>query len=393
MLDAATLQRALTVLLDHATDTPLGAHVVTNPERILSTRNIPPEALDALAERACVVRFGERRWKVCQGTLSPNPEDVADPEPEPADDPPTAVAPGIEPGYVIIMDVENVQRSHEEFGIRFDPLRMRDRARELGPITLAFAVGNFEAISHGARELLRMASFGMLHCTNFHGRDGRKDTTDQYVVTIITRLGMLPGIRGIIVASDDRDFIDVFHLVRDAGHRVIAMTLREQGALARAADMVIPMYAEHFIWNTDVVVEQLKVLPVLDPARQARLLERMADRSPFVVRVLGMILALPCFGEYRTEWTDQRELERQIWTSLDQEERRHVTRKEIASFLSLLRNIGVIRWERQPTVLGPRVLCAPNWDHPFCAHWLEVNPVAPAGPTRPIAPVAQEGGV
>lgn len=394
-MDEQTLTSALAALTDHAIESESGTRTVLHPGRILQARGIADDALHALAFRGAIVRQGNAGWRLTTTELPPitatdDGDDAAQQGDAGSTPEPTG---GTRPMYVLVMDTENVLRTHEEFGIKFDPIEIRRRAREQGDIIFAFALGNFEALSSSVRQTLRLADFPILHCEDFHVRDERKDTVDQKVVATLYRILRLRDVAGVIVASDDRDFVDAFALVQDFGKIVVAMTLRENGALATVASRVIPMYEERFIWRPDQVIDWLKLLPVLPPEARGGILRTMEERSPFVCRILAKIIQLRCWGEDQSVWTEFRDVEEELWESLYPKERQHVARNELRRFLNILRSIGVARSEKLPTTHGARIRWSLQWQHPFCAHVLRAaRQTATVAEQQPTLRVLEGGG-
>ncbi|MDP3770711.1 MAG: NYN domain-containing protein [bacterium] len=408
-LDDEVLARALEVLVQGSRQ----GDTIVDPFSPLQKEGIPKEAVVQLIQRGCLVGQGRLRFRIVRTTLTPpRPARVAPPPlaeipdvpdgwfdqvldsvpPPPAatidPPPPPLLEPTTEqrpipatrpPRFLLVVDVENVAKTCRDLHAPFRPEVIREVANQCGEVAFAFALGNLLAVSPRDRELLTLAGFPLLHCARLPDGNGGKDTVDENAQDLIGRFIDHNAVDGVILATDDRNFIPIMVRVRDRGRKLVRIAIRVGTELDRICDVRnLPLHdgetaegpaAPTRPWTPQLIIDGLQALfSVTTPLERERAIRNMSLQAPLVYRLLRAFL--------RRRWSTRApdwlvgflafldDLDAMVLEA----DRAHVTKEDLRAFLTALNDIGVIE-----KIMGEKhgrrqVGYRPNWSHPFCAH-------------------------
>lgn len=414
-LDDEVLARALAVISKGAS---LGDTIV-DPFTPLEREGIPKEAVLQLVHRRCLTGRGRLQFRIDRVTLplpkgsGPDParatgatgsaappqlvladvpfdydaaiaaSGAAPTEPAPPPAPtPTATAPALPrpPRFLLVVDVENVARTCQDLHAPFRPNVIREVANRCGEVAFAFALGNLLAINKRDRELLTIAGFPLLHCERLPDGNGGKDTVDENAQDLIRRFLDHGAVDGVILATDDRNFIPIMVGVRDRGRQLIRIAVRTGTELDRVGDVRhLPLHDEDPIdpgvatpsrpWVPQIVIDDLQVLiGISSQAERERAIRNMNLKAPFVCRLLRAFLQR-WWNSKGPHWlTSFPVLLDEFRTAVLPDDRANVSDDDLRAFLTALIDIGVVERVENQKDGRQRRGYRPCWTHPFFVH-------------------------
>lgn len=284
------------------------------------------------------------------------------------------------PRLLLIIDVENVVRTCRDLRAPFRPERIRELAVQHGEIAFGFALANVFALSPGDREAITGTAFPLVHCQRLRDGNGGKDTVDEHVADLIRRFLGSGAIDGVVIVTDDRNFIPIMMGVLDKGRRLIRIAVRRNTELDRIGEVLyLPLHTEGDAstaptssrrWNAEAFIEGLHELVGKGSASERdHAITMLGLRTPLPFRLLRAYLRRR-YGGRRGEWKVS------FPTLLDElsdvilpDDCAHVNTDDLSAFLTALIEIGVITRVETPMPVGRmRRGYYPNWKHPFCAH-------------------------
>ncbi|MDO8621931.1 MAG: NYN domain-containing protein [bacterium] len=409
-LDDEVLARALEVLVQGSRQ----GDTIVDPFSPLQKQGIPKEAVVQLIQRGCLVGQGRLRFRIVRTTLAPpRPAQVAPPPlaeiPDVPDGwfeetinrvppshaatldppPPPLVAPTTEqrlapatraPCFLLVVDVENVARTCRDLHAPFRPEAVREVATQCGEIAFAFAVGNLLAVGQRDRELLTIAGFPLLHCARLPDGNGGKDTVDENIANLIHRFVDRGVVDGVILATDDRNFIPIMTHVRDRGLQLIRIAVRTGTELDRIGEVrYLPLHEGEPAngvpatpskpWAPKIVVDGLQdLIRVSSQTERERAIRAMNLDAPLVCKVLRLFLRR-WWSRNGPRWLTS------FTIALDElratvlvEDRVHITGDDLHAFLDALIQVGVIEKITSEKQGRPQHGYRPIWSHPFCQY-------------------------
>lgn len=287
---------------------------------------------------------------------------------------PDTANPAGAPRFVVVIDTENIVKTYAHMGGRFNPLIVRDAARELGTIAFAFAFANVEAIPDRTREELTINGFLFVNCApaSTNGAVGRKDTVDEHIQDMIARFLEYANIDGVILVTDDQNFAPIIGNIRDHGKQCIVLTPRKATSLGRITRSIqLPFAVEapqtHADWNPEIAIAELR--NAARAGKNTELASQAINRfhclAPFPYRVL--IRFLRRFRQtYHADSVGFVRISACMRSSISPEDRHTLPDEAITSFLSSLIAADVIITNEVPTSDGPMKRYAPSWWNPLC---------------------------
>ena len=414
------LARALEVLVQKGRQ----GDTIVDPHSWLDRAGIPREAVVQLIERRCLTGLGRMRFRLDRTELPPpkaaravappvteplfDPFDgtplglqphppaptpapgplppIAAPEPaQPAPSLPATAAPPSGPTaarsarFLLVVDAENVLRTCRDLHAPFRPEVIREIANQYGEVAFAFALGNLLAITQRDRELLTFAGFPLLHCARLSDGNGGKDTVDENAQDLIRRFLDHGAVDGVILATDDRNFIPIMVGVRDRGYRLIRIAVRTGTDLDRVGEVRhLPLHdgeteggpaAPMRPWAPQLIIDGLQALfSVTTPLERERAIRNMSLQAPLVYRLLRAFLRRR-WGMRSPDWlTGFLTLLDDLDAMVLEADRAHVTKDDLRAFLTALNDIGVIEKIEGQKYGRRQIGYRPNWGHPFCAY-------------------------
>lgn len=400
-LDDEVLARALAVISRGASP----GDTIVDPFTPLEREGLPREAVIRLIQRRCLTGQGRLRFRLDRIDLpppksarTPSPPPVVEEEPDAPDELPdlSLTAPLATPApaaaplaatppaartarFLLVVDVENVAKTCRDLRAPFRPEVVRAIANQCGEVAFAFALGNLLAINKRDQELLTLAGFPLLHCARLPDGNGGKDTVDENAQDLIGRFIEHSSVDGVILVTDDRNFIPIMVRVRDRGRKLIRIAVRTGTELDRMGEVRhLPLHdgeaaegaaAPARPWAPQLIIDGLQtLLSIATPLERERAIRNMSLQVPLVHRLLRAFLR----RRWSTRTPDWLTGFLALLDDLDAmvlgADRVHVTKEDLRAFLTALNDIGVIEKVEGEKHGRRQVGYRPNWSHPFCAH-------------------------
>lgn len=376
------LANIMATLRAHATSDATGELIVVNPWQVLREAGLDSEALGALVQ----LQHLKKKGGVSYAIISRVGESLPEPTPPPTTltPLPTSIAPLSEPrSWVVVIDANNVYRIHADAGVPLRPGHLQRQLVRRHPIATTFAIGNYDAIPWEGRKAFAEAGFPIgFHCDALHGT---KDMVDPSLITyVLDFLQMLRRdvVAGVILVSDDGNFIPLARRVLDQQWQCAAATFRHRAPLARMDGvqrivLTLPEEIEEETrrWNPADIMGDLERLLGTTPRAQEEALLRIQLRAPFVERVLRHFFShLHRQHNGNPEFGFDRHL-RELLRSIPREEQSAVTEDDRRALLNLLIRIKILIPCNAPHPRGEGVYTGyrVDWTHPFCVHALKTT--------------------